>query len=441
MEFDVFISHASEDKDAIVRPLAEQLRQCGFRVWMDETEIKLGDSLRRSIDHGLSKSKYGLVVLSPDFLRKEWPQKELDGLVAREDGAEKVILPVWHNVTRAEVVRFSPPLADKLAVLTSKGLPHVVDEIRKVLDQKIAEPTLPKPFKDGSQSQDINGLLMKILENILTLSDCGQPSITGVPTGFSELDLFTSGIQAESVVIVAGRPNSGKTAFALNVASYVACHEGLPVLILTPNDSAVQTTNRILGVSSKISVSKLRNAALTDAEWPIYIESIEKLRRSPLAVHDVNDVTFDDIQMECRYRLNLYGALSLVVIDSLQHVKQLNSSAADTASFCRKLKALAREIHSSILLISDLPRTLESRADKRPTLHDLGDTDRFADVVLFMYRNSNYDRKYAVDPEVVEIIVAKQKDGGPIGTIRLNYYTQSGALEDIPKSDSDNIQN
>ena len=87
MDFDIFISHASEDKDEVVRPLAEQLRHRGLRVWMDETEIKLGDSLRRSIDHGLSKSRYGLVVLSPDFLKKEWPQKELDGLVAREDGA------------------------------------------------------------------------------------------------------------------------------------------------------------------------------------------------------------------------------------------------------------------------------------------------------------------------------------------------------------------
>lgn len=439
MEFDVFISHASEDKDAIARPLAEQLRQCGFRVWMDETEIKLGDSLRRSIDRGLSKSKYGLVILSPDFLRKEWPQKELDGLVAREDGAEKVILPVWHNVTRAEVVSFSPPLADKLAVPTSKGLSHVVGEIRKVLSQKIDEPPLPKPFQDNSQSQNINYLITKILDNVLMRSDSGELSVTGISTGYSELDLFTSGIQAESVIIIAGRPNSGKTAFALNIASHVACHEGLPVLILTPNDSAVQTTNRILGVSTKISVSKLRATALTDADWPIYIESIEKLRQSPLSIHDASDITFNDIQMECRNQMNLNGALSLVVIDSLQHIGELNRSVADTINICRRLKALAREIHSSILLISDLPRTLESRADRRPTLHDLDDIDRFADVVLFMYRNSNYNRQYAMDPELVEIIFAKQKDGGPTGTVLLNFYPQSGMFENIPKSDSENL--
>lgn len=440
MEFDIFISHASEDKDVVVRPLAEQLRQRGLRVWMDETEIKLGDSLRRSIDRGLSKSRYGLVVLSPDFLRKEWPQKELDGLVAREDGAEKVILPVWHNVTRAEVVNFSPPLADKLAVLTSKGLPHIVDEILKVLDQQIASPTLSQPSQNGSQSQDIHGLLAKILDNVEALCDAGQPSVTGVPTGFTDLDLFTSGFQAESVVIVAGCTNSGKTAFVLNVAAHVACHDRLPVLIFTPNDSAVQITNRILGVSSKIAASKLRVAALAEADWPIYIQAIEKLHQSPIAVHDASDVTFDDIQMECRRRLNLHGALGLVVIDSLQNIGQPSSSVADTVSICRKLKALAREIHSPILLISDLPCTLESRVDKRPTLNDLGGIDRFADVVLFLYRDSNYDRRYAVDPEVVEVIVAKQKDGGPAGTVRLNFHTQSGAFEDMSESSGNSMQ-
>lgn len=439
MEFDIFISHASEDKDVVVRPLAEQLRQRGLRVWMDETEIKLGDSLRRSIDHGLSKSRYGLVVLSPDFLRKEWPQKELDGLVAREDGTEKVILPVWHNVTRTEVVSFSPPLADKLAVLTSKGLPHVVNEILKVLDRKIVEPTLSQTSEDGSQSQDIHGLLVKILDNVMALSDAGQPSVTGVPTGFFDLDLFTSGFQAESLVIVAGCANSGKTAFVLNAAAHVAVHEGLPVLIFSPNDSAVQTTNRILGIFSKIPASKLRVAALADADWPVYAEAVEKLHQSTIAVHDASDVTFDDIQMECRHRLNLHGALGLVVIDSLQSIGQPNSSVADTVSICRKLKALAREIRSPILLISDLPRTLESRVDKHPTLRDLGDIDRFADVVLFLYRSSNYDRRFAADTEVVEVIVANQRGGGPTGTVRLNFHSPSGALKDISESDGDNV--
>lgn len=133
MDFDVFISHAGEDKVAVARPLADHLQRLGLRVWLDELEITLGDSLRRKIDQGLSKSRYGIVILSPAFLIKEWPNKELDGLVAREDGSEKVILPIWHNVGRDDIVKFSPILADKVAVSTSRGLSYVADRVKEAI--------------------------------------------------------------------------------------------------------------------------------------------------------------------------------------------------------------------------------------------------------------------------------------------------------------------
>ena len=133
--YDVFISHASEDKDAFVRPLAHELTRHGIKVWYDEFTLSLGDSLRRSIDRGLAQSRFGVVVLSRSFFAKEWPQKELDGLVAREDGTQKVILPVWHNVTKAEVARHSPMLADRIAVSSQGGVPRVVREILQVLQK------------------------------------------------------------------------------------------------------------------------------------------------------------------------------------------------------------------------------------------------------------------------------------------------------------------
>ncbi len=133
MEYDVFISHASEDKTDVARPLAAHLQKLGLRVWLDELELTLGDNLRRKIDHGLSKSKYGLVILSPAFFSKEWPNKELDGLVAREVGREKVVLPVWHNVSAADIVKFSPMLADKVAVSTIWGLTYVADRVSEVV--------------------------------------------------------------------------------------------------------------------------------------------------------------------------------------------------------------------------------------------------------------------------------------------------------------------
>ncbi len=125
-EFDVFISHASEDKDEVVRPLAEALKQGGLAVWYDEFELRIGDSLRRKIDSGLARSRFGVVVLSQEFFRKGWPNYELDGLVTRAVSGEQVLLPIWHNITKKEVIQHSPSLADKLARSTAT---HTVEEI------------------------------------------------------------------------------------------------------------------------------------------------------------------------------------------------------------------------------------------------------------------------------------------------------------------------
>jgi hypothetical protein len=128
-EWDVFISHASEDKDAIAAPLAKAVKKRGLRVWYDEFSLTLGDSLRESIDRGLAHSRFGVVILSHHFFQKHWPKKELNGLASREVDGDKVILPVWHEIGFAEVRKYSPMLADRLAVQTKDGLAHVVDKI------------------------------------------------------------------------------------------------------------------------------------------------------------------------------------------------------------------------------------------------------------------------------------------------------------------------
>lgn len=136
-EFDVFISHASEDKDEVVRPLAEALKTGGLDVWFDEFELKIGDSLRQKIDRGLAKSRFGVVVLSGDFFRKGWTNYELDGLVTRAVSGEQVLLPIWHNITKAEVIDYSPSLADKLARNTAT---HTVEEIAEEIIEVIRAP-------------------------------------------------------------------------------------------------------------------------------------------------------------------------------------------------------------------------------------------------------------------------------------------------------------
>lgn len=131
--WDVFVSHASEDKDGFARPLADALRAEGLNVWFDESVLRIGDSLRRSIDRGLSQCTFGIVIVSKAFLSKEWPQRELDGLVAREEEGKKVVLPIWHDITATEVRRCSPTLADRLAISSSKGVAAVVKEILEVV--------------------------------------------------------------------------------------------------------------------------------------------------------------------------------------------------------------------------------------------------------------------------------------------------------------------
>jgi TIR domain len=151
-KFDVFISHASEDKDEFVFPLADSLRRMGINVWYDEFELQIGDSLSRTIDYGLAQSTFGIVVISPAFLRKNWPEYELRGLVSREIGGEKVILPIWHNVSREDVLQFSPPLADKMALTTDERtstdlLPKLVKVIRPDLHEKYRRLAISKDVR------------------------------------------------------------------------------------------------------------------------------------------------------------------------------------------------------------------------------------------------------------------------------------------------------
>lgn len=136
VEYDVFISHASEDKDEVVRPLAKALLDRGLRVWYDEFELRIGDSLRRKIDVGLSKSRFGVVVLSRNFIRKGWTNYELDGIITKAVSGEQVMLPIWHNITKQEIVDYSPSLADKLARNTSSS---TIDEIAEEISELIKE--------------------------------------------------------------------------------------------------------------------------------------------------------------------------------------------------------------------------------------------------------------------------------------------------------------
>ncbi len=234
MKYDVFISHASEDKDEVARPLAEQLRKLGINVWMDEFSLTLGDSLRASIDKGLSEARFGVAIISHNFLRKEWPQKELAGLVSREVGSEKsVLLPVWHKISAKEVLEKSPILADRLAVSTSDGIEEVA--------RKLAEAIVLQTQRDN---QDFTQKIESAVSGLKTKSGYDQPTYDDEPdevfivhghdlAARESVARFVDKIGAKSVILDE-RPNSGQT-----IIEKFEQHSKarFAIVLLTPDDA------------------------------------------------------------------------------------------------------------------------------------------------------------------------------------------------------------
>jgi len=168
--WDAFISHASEDKEAVALPLAEALTKAGLRVWLDRTELRIGDSLRRKIEEGLAESRFGIVILSKSFLSKDWPQKELDGLMAIEEAGRKVVLPVWHEITKAALVKRYPILADRLAADTAHGMAKVAYELIRVIrdTEGGSPPPAGRPLRDDRRTQIRKRLLDYARRNLIS---------------------------------------------------------------------------------------------------------------------------------------------------------------------------------------------------------------------------------------------------------------------------------
>lgn len=436
MDYDLFISHASEDKEAFVRPLAEALRSRGLRVWIDEMELTLGDSLRRSIDYGLANSRYGIVVLSPDFLRKEWPKKELDGLVAREDGASKVILPIWHNVCREDIIMFSPPLADKLAAPSSKGLAYVVDQVVRSVGSTQSHRVLGPDSELGRcNALQFDDLILGMLDRIVETVDEGAEGLTdvsGVRTGLYDLDRAITGLQPGTLTLVAGRPSAGKSALVLHVAQHVGTVEGLPVILFAPKSSASQTVERIVCGLGDIFPEHLRNARLTEDEWPRLTVAIERLRNASISVLDKHSISLLGLKMETYRLAKLWGGLGAIVVDSVQDLSRKQGEYESAEVVCQELKKLARELNCPVLATCGLPRAIEARTDKRPCLSDLnesGDLNAHADVVLFVYRGVLYNPE-TTERDVLEVIVAKQRESNFTGAIKL-ALSRNGGIKDL----------
>lgn len=259
-------------------------------------------------------------------------------------------------------------------------------------------------------------------------------AVTGIATGFLDLDYKTAGFQPSDLILVAARPSMGKTAFVLNIAQYVALHEEKAVAIFSLEMSKEQLVNRLLSLESKVNSQSIRTGNMKDDEWERLIEGADAIGRSKLLIDDTPGISFGELRSKCR-KFKLEHNLEMVIIDYLQLMTgsgKNESRQQEISDISRSLKALARELHVPVIALSQLSRAVEQRPDHRPMLSDLresGAIEQDADVVMFIYRDDYYN-KDTERKNVAEIIIAKQRNGA-IGTINLAWlpdYTQFANL-------------
>ena len=268
----------------------------------------------------------------------------------------------------------------------------------------------------------IRQIVMNAMDNIEKASH-NKGNVTGVATGFLDLDYRTAGMQPSALILVAARPSMGKTAFVLNIAQYVAFKQAKTVAIFSLEMSKEQLVNRLFSMESKVDSQHLRTGNLSDVEWEKLIESAGVIGKSNLIIDDTPGISISELRSKCR-KYKLEHNLEMIIIDYLQLMsgsgRSTDSRQQEISDISRSLKALARELHVPVIALSQLSRAVEQRPDHRPMLSDLresGAIEQDADVVMFIYRDDYYN-KDTEKKGIAEIIIAKQRNG-PIGTVEL----------------------
>ena len=281
----------------------------------------------------------------------------------------------------------------------------------------------------------IREVVMNAMDKIEKASH-NSGGVTGIATGFIDLDYRTAGMQPSDLVLIAARPSMGKTAFVLNIAQYVAFHSGDCVAIFSLEMSKEQLVNRLFAMESKVDSQHLRTGNLSDMEWEKLIESAGMIGQSKLIIDDTPGISIADMRSKCR-KFKLEMDLKMIIIDYLQLMsgsgRGTDSRQQEISDISRSLKSLARELQVPVLALSQLSRAVEQRPDHRPMLSDLresGAIEQDADVVMFIYRDDYYN-KDSEDKGIAEIIIAKQRNG-PIGTVNLVWlpdYTKFANIQ------------
>ncbi|MBO5197239.1 MAG: replicative DNA helicase [Lachnospiraceae bacterium] len=336
--------------------------------------------------------------------------------------------------TSANVRHYAKIVSDKAVlrrlIKVTEGITNTCYLDKEKVEQ-VLEDTEKQVFdivqnKGSGDFVSIKDIVLQSLESIEAASK-NKGSVTGIATGFYDLDYKTSGLQPSDLILIAARPSMGKTAFVLNIAEYVAVRSHITTAIFSLEMSKNQLVNRILSMHSKVDSQAIRTGDLQDEDWAMLMESARAIGESNLIIDDTPGISIAELRSKCR-KFKLEHNLGLIIIDYLQLMsggKKTESRQQEISEISRSLKALAREVKCPVIALSQLSRAVEQRPDKRPMLSDLresGAIEQDADVVMFIYRDDYYNHD-SEEAGVSEIIIGKQRNG-PTGTVKLGWQAQ-----------------
>lgn len=315
--------------------------------------------------------------------------------------------------------------------LDKEPVEEIMEDTEKQLFQLLQTRT-------GGDYVPIRQVVLNALETIEKASQT-KGTVTGIPTGFVDLDYKTSGLQPSDFILVAARPSMGKTAFVLNLAQHMAFKKDVPVAIFSLEMSKEQLVNRMLSLESHVDAQKIRTGRLNDEEWMNLVEGSANIANSKLFIDDTPGITLSAMRSKCR-KLKMEHDIQIVIIDYLQLMSGNSGNNAsrqqEISDISRGLKALARELNVPVIALSQLSRAVEQRPDHRPMLSDLresGAIEQDADVVMFLYREGYYNRDLSeAEQRVAEVIIAKQRNG-PIGTVNLLWIPELTKFTDMDR--------
>lgn len=314
----------------------------------------------------------------------------------------------------------------------NKDVDTILDKSEKMILQVAAN-------RKTGDFMPINQIVIDTFSKIETLYE-SKGGLTGLPTGFKDLDKLTAGLQPSDLILVAARPSMGKTAFTLNIASHVATRENKPVAFFSLEMSKEQLMQRMLCAEGLVESQRLRVGDLDEQDWQRLINAADKFSRAPLYIDDTPGITIMELRSKAR-RLQQEKGLSLVLIDYLQLMQGRGNRNGDNrqqeiSEISRSLKSLARELNVPVIALSQLSRSVESRQIKKPMLSDLresGSLEQDADIVMFLYREDYYNAE-TENKNITDVIVAKHRNG-PVDTIQLFFHKEFTKFADLLRTD------